>query len=428
MIGWLHCPAGAAGDMLLGALLDAGAPLDPIRRAVRGLGVEPIDIEVHRVRRGGLAATAAHVSTSDSVAARTWPDVRGLIDDADLHPSVRVRAQQTFFLLATAEAEVHGDRPEEVHFHEVGALDAMADIVGVCAALHHLDITALDCSPVALGSGTVRGAHGELPVPAPAVLTLLRQVGAPVHGTDVATELCTPTGAALLAANVTGWGGMPPMRIRATGHGAGSRDLPELPNTLRIVTGESIPLANGKPDEHAVSGRAAASESRMSMLETNVDDLDPRVWPAVLDELLQAGAADAWLTPILMKKGRPAHMLSVLVHPEKAGTVRRTVFAETSTIGVRERFVDRTVLERGTRTIDVGGCAIRVKLAFLNDTVHNAQPEYEDTLAAARRLGRPVRAVLDEAAAKAVQNLLESPNSKLSPPYPTDPPTGAPSA
>lgn len=389
MIAWVQCPAGASGDMLLGAFLDAGADPERVQSAVDALDIERVEIATRTVTRHDIAATQVDVRTPASTAGRTWANVRALLEAAALPVPVRDLALDVFARLARAEAAVHGTHPEAVHFHEVGALDALADVVGTCAALHALGVTEVTCSPVALGSGTARGEHGVLPVPAPAVLELLRDAGAPVYTTDLPYELCTPTGAALLSATVTRWGGMPSMRMRATGGGAGARELAELPNLVRVVLGEPAPAAAGRrqPD--------------MLLFESNVDDLDPRLWPAVLDRLLAAGAVDAWLTPILMKKGRPAHALSVLVAVEHADAVRRAVFRETPTLGLRERGVERSTVQRGMRTIQVGEVTIGVKLAYLDGALINAQPEYEDVVQAAAALECPIRDVLAAASAAA---------------------------
>jgi pyridinium-3,5-bisthiocarboxylic acid mononucleotide nickel chelatase len=392
-IAWFQCAAGASGDMMLGALLDAGVPLESIQTAVDAIGVEPTLLVTEQVTRHGLAATKVEVKAPRTTVIRTWGNVRGLLEAADLAEPVKDRAFDVFARLARAEGQVHRTAPEQVHFHEVGGLDAIADVVGACAGLHELGITDAVATPVAVGYGMTRGDHGMLPVPAPAVLALLAEVDAPTYAGDLPYEMCTPTGAALLAATVGEWGGMPPMRITSVGAGAGLRDLSELPNMLRLVVGEPIELSSGQlagvPRDHAL------------MLETNVDDLDPRLWPPVLATLLDAGASDAWLTPIVMKKGRPAHTLSVLVPLEKAEQVRTAIFRETSTIGVRESPVGKRALVREIRTVDIGGEEIRIKIALLDGVVVNAQPEYEDVAAAAAKLNRPVKAVLAAAAAAA---------------------------
>lgn len=388
-IAWWDCSAGASGDMFLGALVGAGAPIAALQAAVDAVATEPVLLSVSEVTRGGLAATKVDVVAPQSSVVRTWASVRGLLESAALAEPVRRTALAAFAALATAEGAAHRTTPEEVHFHEVGGLDAIADIVGAAAGLHALGIEAATASPVTLGSGTVRGSHGLLPVPTPAVVSLLSAAGAPVSAGPARYEMCTPTGAALLAATVTGWGGLPPMRVTAVGTGAGNRELDEIPNVLRLLLGTPV---------------AAAAEklpAEMLVLEANVDDLDPRLWPAVLDRLLEAGAADAWLTPILMKKGRPAHTLAVLVGPGGADAVRRIVFTETTTIGVRESRVSRQALTRETATVMVEGQEIRMKLARLDGAVVNALPEYDDVAAAAAALGRPAKAVLVAASAAA---------------------------
>ncbi len=381
-VGWLDCSAGASGDLLLGALVDAGAPLEVLQAAVDAVGVEPVRLCAEPVERAGTGALRVHVEVADRAATRTWRDVRELLGTAALAAPVRDRALAVFAALAEAEGAVHRVAPDEVHFHEVGALDAVADVVGVCAGVHALGITRLTCSPVALGSGNARGAHGPLPVPVPAVLALLR--GAPVHAGDVAHEATTPTGAALLAVLVDDWGPLPPMVLERTGTGAGARDPQEAANVVRLVL-----------------GRPAPSAGDAVVLEATVDDLDPRVWPGVLAGLLDAGAHDAWLTPVLMKKGRPAHVLSVLAPPGAAAALRRRVLTHTSTIGLREHAVVRTVLDRRVDTVEVDGQRVRVKRAFLDGELVNSSPEWEDVAAAADALGLPAKLVLARAVAAA---------------------------
>lgn len=379
MIGWLDCSAGISGDMLLGALVDAGVELSLLQSAVDGLGVEPIELHAAPVTRAGIGALEVEVHVGASAKTRTWADVRALLQQADLTDPVRAMALEVFARLAGAEAAVHRVRPEDVHFHEVGALDALADVVGAAAGLTALGLTALTASPVTLGSGTARGAHGPLPVPVPAVLALL--VGAPVQAGPVPGETTTPTGAALLATAATAYGPMPPMVLARTGCGAGNRDPAEVANVLRLVLG--APAA--RHDRDAV------------LLEANVDDLDPRLWPGVLEALLAAGADDAWLTPILMKKGRPAQALSALCAPAVTPAVRRVVFRETSTLGLREQHLGKHALERQELTVEVGGRPVRVKLGRLDGEVVNVMPEWDDVAAAADTLGRPAKQVLLDA-------------------------------
>ena len=384
-IVWVDASSGASGDMLLGALLGAGAPLEAIQRAVDAVAPESTRLRAEQVQRHGFAATRCHVEVPDSTHHRTWRDIQSLLSQADLDPDVRRAAETVFERLAVAEAAVHGSDPLDVSFHEVGALDAIADVVGVCAGLHALGAETVVVSPVAVGSGHVNGAHGTLPVPPPAVARLLLNVpsyagppGAP------AMELCTPTGAALLTTLATDWGPQPAMTSTAVGVGAGGRDPEGHANVLRILVGEP----------------ATASPAPL-LIETNVDDLDPRVWPAVIAALLEAGASDAWLTPILMKKGRPAHTLSVLCAADRAEAVRTAIFAHTSTIGVREMPLGKHALDREMTEVDVEGHPVAVKLARHHGRLVNAQPEYDDVARAAAALRRPVADVLAEASAAA---------------------------
>jgi hypothetical protein len=384
MIGWLDLSAGASGDMLLGALVDAGVPLDVPAAAVAALPIEQVRLVTESVTRHGLGATRVHVHTPPSPVHRSWSDVRAMLVDADLAGDVREGALLVFERLAVAEGRVHRVEPESVHFHEVGALDALADVVGVVAGLVHLGLDRLSASPVTLGSGSARGAHGVVPIPGPAVLELL--TGVPVQAGPVHAEMCTPTGAALVATFVDEWTALPPMRVQRVGVGAGGRDPEELPNVVRLVLGE--PAAQPAPPTPVV-------------LEANVDDLDPRLWPGVLDTLLAAGASDAWLTPILMKKGRPAHTLSVLCRPDVVPDVQAAVFATTSTIGLRVVPIGKVALERTSSSVEVLGGRVGVKLALSAGRVVNVGVEYEDVAALARESGLPVKEVLRAATAAA---------------------------
>lgn len=382
---WVDASSGASGDMLLGALVGAGVAVESIQAAVEAVSPEPLKLRVEQVTRNGLAATRCHVEVADSHTHRTWRDVRALLDSAELDATVRDLAVRVFERLATAEATVHGTEPEEVTFHEVGALDSITDVVGACAGFAHLGTSSVTVSPVAVGSGSVRTAHGSLPVPPPAVAELLR--GRPSYAGPPgapAMELCTPTGAALLTTLATDWGPQPAMVTAAIGVGGGSRDPQGHANVLRLFVGER---------------EAEPAVERQVLLECNVDDLDPRLWPDVISALLRAGAVDAWLTPIVMKKGRPAHTLSALVPAESGDSVRTAVFRETSTIGLRATTVAKHALEREHVFVEVDGVQIGVKLARLRGAVVNAQPEYDDVARAAAALGRPVRDVLDEASA-----------------------------
>ncbi len=367
--------SGASGDMLLGALLDTGVDVDTVRAIISALGVGGWSIEVEPVTRGGLGALWARVRTDENGVVRTWANVRELLGRSPLPEPVRARALGTFSRLAEAEGRIHRVDAERVHFHEVGALDAIVDIVGVCACLHLLGVERVTCGAVPLGVGMTRGAHGMIPIPAPAVLELLN--GAPVQSTGVPAELCTPTGAALLAEWVDEWGDLPPMTISGVGYGAGTREL-ERPNVLRVVLGQAT---KDTPDTTAL------------LLETTVDDLSGELVPPVLEALLAAGASDAWARPTLMKKGRPGLEISCLAPPSAGETLRRVLFRETTTLGIRGRLVDKWALDREWVTVEVAGEAIRLKVGRLDGEVVNVAPEYEDCAAAARVTGLPLKEV-----------------------------------
>lgn len=381
MIGWLQCATGVSGDMLLGTLVDAGVPLEVMSTAVTQVAPEWVELSAEDVIKAGIAATKVTVEAAESHTHRTWRDIRTMLQGADFRG--RDRALAVFERLAHAEADVHGTTPEKIHFHEVGALDAIADVVGVCAGLAYLGLDELVVSSIALGGGSVRAAHGELAVPGPAVLRLL--YGVPSHGGPVPVELATPTGAALVTEWATNWGDQPRMVVHRQGFGAGTRELPDRANVLRLVLGEFA----SQP----------SSTSEAVILETNVDDLDGRLWPEVLRELLAAGAEDAWLVPILMKKGRSAHTLCVLTTPKLSSDLKAKIFAHTSAIGLREQRVGKHALDRSFTTTDVGGYPVRVKLAYQGQALINAQAEWDDVLAVAGRLGLPAKMVLARALA-----------------------------
>jgi pyridinium-3,5-bisthiocarboxylic acid mononucleotide nickel chelatase len=391
VIGWLDASAGASGDMLLGALVDAGVPLAVLQSTVDALGVGPVRLTVEPVHRHGIGATRVRVEVPGGEQPhRNLPTIVALLSEADLAVPVRETARAAFERLAAAEAAVHRTEPERVHFHEVGALDALADIVGGCAGVHwlrgHRGLTELSVGPVEAGSGgaPVRAAHGTLPVPAPAVLELARRAGLLLSG-RLPYEACTPTGMALLATLTDRQEPMPPLVPETVGVGAGGRDPDEAANVLRLVLGTAS-VARCEP---AV------------LVECNVDDLDPRLWPTALAALLDAGASDAWLSPILMKKGRPAHTLHALCPHETVEAVRAAIFTHTSTIGVRTLEVTKQPLERTMSTVDVDGVAVAVKLAMLDGLVINASVEYEDVVRAAAALRRPAKLVLAQATAAA---------------------------
>lgn len=393
-VGWLDCSSGASGDMVLGALLGAGVPLAVLREAVDLVVPEPVTLDEEPVVRNGFAATRCRVHVTDSVTHRDWATIHELLDTSTLHEPVRALAIAIFTRLAEAEAAVHGTSVDDVHFHEVGALDSIADIVGAAAGFVHLGLDRVACSPIALGAGTTSAAHGSLPVPVPAVVELLR--GLPTYGGPLNRELTTPTGAAILATLADEWGPQPAMATENVGLGAGKADPEGHANVLRLLVGAGFETRpDGAPQPPVAESGGAL------VIEANVDDLDPRLWPGVIAALIEAGASDVWLTPILMKKGRPAHTLHVLVSADAADAVRREVFRQTSTIGVREQTFAKHALDRSFTEVTVDGQRIAVKLAHLEGELMNVQPEYEDVAAASRAIGRPVKDVLADAIAAA---------------------------
>ena len=379
-VAWFHCYAGIAGDMALGSLLDAGADLDEVLTILRRLPLPGWEVTAEPVLRAGIAATKAVVRADDNdVVVRTHKHIVGLIEQANLPDRVARRSLATFAALASVEGRIHRRSPEQVHFHEVGGHDTIIDIVGTISAMEVLGIDEVTSSAVATGTGTVRSAHGLLPNPAPAVVALLS--GAPTYGLDIPLELTTPTGAAILAANVTGFGAMPPMVLSATGYGAGSRDLDELPNCTQVVIGERIPeeRSDGQP---------------VVLLEANVDDVTGEALAHAISALLEAGAHDAWLTPILMKKGRPGYTVSVLTDPALSENLRHVLRSETGTLGTRGAVLDRWPSMRRMDTIDVDGMPVRVKVS-----PGRVKAEQGDAATVARHTGIPLREVLARAEA-----------------------------
>ena len=376
--------------MLLGALIDAGASLEACQAAVDAVMPATVRLDVAEVRRAGMRATK--VDVVDLVADqphRRWSDIRAMILAAPLPEDVRTRAVSVFAGLAEAEARAHGTPVAEVHFHEVGAWDSIADVVGVCAALHDLGVARLTAGPIALGSGQVQTSHGQIPVPVPAVLELSTgwQVLAGGPG-----ELTTPTGMALVSVLGDASEDLPALTVAAVGVGAGTRDPQDRANVVRVVLGSPAP---------GHTARETTDPGGAVLIEANVDDLDPRVWPSVLDDLLVSGASDAWLIPILMKKGRPAHTLAVLVDPTLADELRARIFALVPTLGVRERAVSKWALARTWRPVEVPGGTVRIKIGHSGGVITSATPEYEDVAEVARRVGSPLRDVLTTAIAAA---------------------------
>ena len=386
---WIDATAGVAGDMLLGALVDAGAPLEEVQRAVDAVLPGAIQLRYEVTTRAGQRAARIEVElVAIDVPERRWSTIRDVVTAADLAPRVRDRSLRTFQLLAEAEARVHDIAVEDVHFHEVGALDSIADIVGVAAALDVLQVDTVSASAVAVGSGRAATAHGDLPVPVPAVVQLAADWRIFAGGTG---ELTTPTGMALLAALSERCEDLPRLTFEASGSGAGSKDVPGRPNLTRVLLGSR---------EDAQSPHASGDAV---VLEANVDDLDPRLWPDVLSTLLSAGASDAWLIPITMKKGRPAYTLAVLAEPDRTARLRDVVLTRTSTIGIRETAVTKTALPRGWVDVSVRNQTLPVKIAHRDEVIWQVTPEFEDLQRIATLCSISPAALLAEASAAAAE-------------------------
>lgn len=366
MILWLNPASGISGDMLLGALLDLGAPVDKVRAAIAATGLPDWELTAQPVQAGGIAATRAVVTVADTAKARAAAELVRHVQRAE-PPEVAERAAATIRLIAEVEAGLHGTDPDTVHLHELGGLDTVVDVVGVLAAAHELGVTEVVCAPIGMGAGTVPTAHGVLPAPAPATLELLR--GAQLRGIDVPGETVTPTGAALLRALGARYQPLPPVRLDRIGRGAGTKVFPGRPNLLQAVLAAPLGVSE-----------------QLLLLETTLDDVTGEVLGQLLAELLAEQAADAWLTPAVMKKGRPGHVLHVLCRPELADRLEQLVLARTGSLGLRRGQVERAALAREFTEVEVGGRRVRIKVG-----PWGGKPEHEDVVRAAGELGLSVR-------------------------------------
>ena len=394
MIAHLDASSGISGDKFLSALVDAGAELRDVQGAIDLLGLD-LTLQGGDVTRRGVRALAVRVEGPDTAPRRTWADIRALIVDAGLPDAVTSLTLEAFGALAKAEGEVHGIEPEDVHFHEVGAADAIGEIVGCSAAFVALDIEHLTCSPVAVGSGTVECAHGTLPVPAPATALLLR--GASIEPGADECELTTPTGAALLAAMCDDYGRMPSMRLTQVGHGAGDIET-SVPNVARLFLGRPVESALGA-DAELPDG---IFEENVFMLVTNVDHLTGEQAAFVAENLREAGALDVWTTSVLMKKGRPGLVLEVMASPEQASRLAALLMQQSGTLGVRISETPRLVAEREVVTVETEWGAVDVKLGRLPQGVR-ARAEYEDCARISREHGVAIERVASAAESAATE-------------------------
>jgi hypothetical protein len=390
---WFHCGAGTAGDMTLASLVDAGADSLQVINIIGGLALDDYALMFERTQRAGVGATRAIVAVHDHDHHdhdhhehdhhehdhhRAWRDIRKLLNDSELPTRVRDRAQKVFAVLAEVEANIHGVAIDDIEFHEVGSVDAIVDIVGVCAALEVLNIDRIFCSNIAVGHGHIKSAHGTLPNPAPAVTALAALRGVTLVGLDDHRELATPTGVALMVALADSFGAMPPLTVSSVGYGAGTNDIPGRANVVKVVIGETL-------EQTVLSGAG----QDVQLLEANVDDVSGEVIAHTIAELLNAGAHDAWATPIVMKKGRPAFTVHALCDPALTEKISAVLVSETGTLGLRGSVIQRWPQTREEKSVTVHGHTIRIKIGSDRIKVEN-----DDAVTASRALSLPLREVL----------------------------------
>lgn len=393
---YFDCFAGASGDMILGALVAAGADPRALREQLALLDVSNFEVGFETVDRSGISATHARVSTVEEQHHRHLSAILRIIASSRLSDTIKARAARIFERLGEAEARVHNVPVEKIHFHEVGAMDAIIDVVGACIGFELLGIERFVSSPLHVGSGTVQMAHGRFPVPPPAVSELLRD--APIYATDIKGELVTPTGAAIISTVSAEFGALPPMRVAATGYGAGTREYKDFPNVLRVLIGETDEGAATDGEKllrrEALTAREAPTvREALTMIETNLDDTTPQVLGHVLERAFALGALDCFFTPVQMKKNRPGTLVSILCRPADVEALTGLLFDETTTLGVRSYAVERRALERKFVGVETEFGRINVKVALRDGRVCNVAPEFEDCRAAAVAAGVPLRVV-----------------------------------
>ncbi|HRJ89439.1 MAG TPA: nickel pincer cofactor biosynthesis protein LarC [Pyrinomonadaceae bacterium] len=378
---FFDCFAGASGNMVLGALIDLGLDRELLFDRIKGLGLAGYEIEIEKVDRSGISSTHLNVVIPVEKNHRHLHHIVDIIENSNLSEGVKARSVAIFDRLAAAEARVHGISVKKVHFHEVGAMDAIIDVVGACIAFEMLGIENFACSKIHVGSGFVDMEHGRFPVPPPAVAELL--VGKPIYSTDIAGELITPTGAAIISTVCDSYGVIPEMAVERTGYGAGSRIYDGFPNVLRIMIGETIADKIEQPQ----------NRERLVILESNIDDLSPQIIGHVMDRAFELGASDCWFTPIQMKKNRPATLISILCRLELRSVLTDLLFKETSTLGIRFRDVDREALDRELVDVQTAYGQVKVKIGRHNGVIVNVMPEYDDVVRVAKENGVSLRAV-----------------------------------
>jgi pyridinium-3,5-bisthiocarboxylic acid mononucleotide nickel chelatase len=382
-LAYFDCFSGISGDMTLGALVDAGVSLDQLREQLRGLDVRGWEISSEKVWKNGMSSTYVRVKTEDQTKHRSLSAILEILGKSKLSPRVREQAAAIFRKLGEAEASVHDVPIEKIHFHEVGAVDAIVDIVGACIGFEVLDIQQFACSPLNVGGGTAQMAHGVLPVPAPATAKLLQ--GKPTYSNGVQRELVTPTGAAIVATLCSAFGPQPPMSVSAIGYGAGTADLEGQPNVLRFMVGE------------AAEKTAAGFDEEIAVIEANLDDMNPQIYGYFQEKALAAGALDVYTTPVQMKKNRPGILLTLLSKPQDTAALMDLVFAETTTFGARTYRAQRRTLPRESVNVHTQFGEVRVKVSRVNGHIRHAAPEFEDCKKLAEEKHVPLHVVMEEA-------------------------------
>jgi uncharacterized protein (TIGR00299 family) protein len=390
-IAYFDCFAGASGDMILGSLMDAGLELDQLKGELAKLHLTHYDLQVKKVVKKGVGGSQAMVVVDEAHHHhRNLADIKDIIGQSDLEDSIRKKSIAIFTRLAAAEAKVHQTAIEKIHFHEVGAMDAIIDVVGAVAGIAALGIRKIFCSPLHLGSGTVECAHGTLPVPAPATAELVK--GKPVYSTGVEGELLTPTGAAILTTLASDFGPMPAMSVEKIGYGAGTSE-PAIPNLLRVMIGKTAEEVKDVEME------------QVAVMETNIDDMNPQMYDYLIQKILKMGAMDIFLTPVQMKKNRSGTLLTIICQPQRVDEFSDFLLRETTTIGLRWRVDNRIKAHRTIQAIQTQYGAINFKVAKIGHRTINVAPEYEDCKRAALESGVPLKQVMEDARARGFSDL-----------------------
>ncbi len=392
MMIYFDTSSGISGDMILGALVDAGVPLEKLKKELSKLPVRGYELQSRKVKRAGFLATKADVILKAGVrrqesGVRRWKEIEKIIKTSSLSKDIKQKGLQIFKRLFDAEAKVHGERVDKVHLHELGAVDCIVDIFGALIGLDIMGVKKIYASPLNLGSGTIKTEHGILPVPAPATLELLKNI--PIYSSDITYELTTPTGAVLISSLADGFGQMPAMSVSKIGIGAGGRDFKTHPNVLRVFVGEDI-----KGRIQGAGYKMHDKEQRITIIETNIDDMNPQVYEYVMERLFKAGALDVFLTQVIMKKGRPGIVLTALCSADKKEDLIKIILKETTSIGVRFYEADRVTLEREIKTVKTKFGHVRVKVSKLGNEILKSAPEYDDCKKIAEKLKKPLIEVM----------------------------------